>query len=204
MQPPSAAPSRETIGEWKRFALAYLAGPLREAAPLELQQGEVFPHSPLDGEGATAVFRFRIDRGRGPEEHFVAVGQTEPNYYPSYGLSDDEAFSLHIATRFMLVLGVAQVPPGAAAEHYDAAGDARAIVDRVAPGQSIHNLRIAATFDVEGQLHSVLRCEIGDRPVYIMGRDAPPGFYERVDLAPQVVFRLHLGNVLRREAAPKE
>jgi len=36
----------------------------------------------------------------------------------------------------------------------------------------------------------------------IMGRDAPFGFSMRTDLAPQVVFRLHLGRVLRLEPDP--
>jgi len=203
MTPQHQPPSAENLEAWRISALDYLAGQFGAAAPKVLAHAGLYPHSPLEGEGPVAIFRFNADRGGGMESYYVVVGQTEPNYYPAYGLNADEAFSLHLGTRFMLVMGVAQVPKDTA-EGYDAAGDARAIVDRVAPDKPITNLRVAAAFDVEGQIHAVLHCELAGRPIYVMGRDAPPGLYERTDLSPHVVFRLHLGNLLRREASPDD
>jgi len=203
MDQPDKPPSSENLGAWESCALAYLREQLREAAPSTLSAPTLFPQSPLEGEGATVVFSFTAARGaRGPEPHYVVVGRTEPNYYPAYGLDADEAFSLHLGTRFMLVMGVAQAADGAGGD-YDAYKDARAIADRVAPKMPLEDVCVAATFDVDGAFHTVLRCKLGGEAIYIMGRDGPPGISRRIDLSPHVVYRLHIGHVLRREADPE-
>jgi hypothetical protein len=161
----------------------------------------IFPRSPLDGEGATALFAFESSRGsETPEDYYVAVGQTEPNYYAAAGLDAEDVFSLHVGTRFMLVMGVAQSP--VVDETYDAYQDARTVCDRVAPRASLEDVQVAATFDVEGQMHRVLRARFGGDAIYLFAGDAPWGFSRRVDLPPHVVYRLHLGRVLRAEPDP--
>lgn len=211
MKPPSLPPGNQNLDEWRDYALAYLAEQLRSAAPPAVVDPVLFPRSPLEGEGPTVLFGFTADRsGSGEEPYHVFVGKTEPNYYPAFNLSAEEAFDLHLGTRFMLVMGVAlldessagQLPGRSSERAYDAAADARGIVDRVSPGAAIEDLTTAALFDVDGEIHAVLRCRVADEPVYIMGRDAPPGFSRRVDLPAQVVFRLHLGHVLRQEPKP--
>jgi hypothetical protein len=204
MNTPIEPPTNRNLPIWQGYAIDYLREQLRDAAPGELSNPRLFERSPLDGEGATAVFEFVADvGGRGTERHFVVVGQTEPNYYPAYGLDADEAFSLHLGTRFMLVMGVAQCDPNEPG-HYDAAGDAKAIVERIAHGVTVEDVTVAAMFDVDGGRHAVLRCKLAGEPVYIFGGDAPPGFSRRVDLPHQVAYRLHLGHVLRREPAPSD
>lgn len=202
MDTPVDEPNEGNLDSWRAHALAYLTGELREAAPKALSEATLFSGSPLEGEGAAVVFGFTADRGgRGAEAHYVVVGKTDPNYYPAYGLDADEAYSLHLGTRFMLVMGVAQAAEGAGGA-YDARGDVRAIADRVAPDKSLDDVRVAATFDVDGTFHAVLRCRLGGEELYVMGRDAPPGFSRRVDLSPQVVYRLHIGHILRNEPDP--
>ncbi len=211
MGTPEEPPNELNVDEWRDFALAYLAEALGEAAPSRLENSVVHSRSPLEGEGATAAFEFTAERGgRGPERYYVFVGRTEPNYYPAYDLSAEEAFELHLGTRFMLVMGVAQVEgieaaagESGPAEAYDAMKDARQIVARVAPERPITDLSVAVTFDVDGQRHAVLRCKIGDESVYVFGRDAPQGFSRRVNLPPHVAYRLHVGHVLRREAVDR-
>lgn len=207
MPAPLHPPDGTNTSEWTNFALDYLTGQLRQHAPKSLGSPALFPRSPLDGEGPCLIFPFKADRGRGPEDHYVIVGQTEPNYYPAYGLDGDEAFSLHIGTRFMLVMQIAQIPEGNAgvsstSQQYDPARDARSIVDRIAPQAKIEDVTIAAEFDVDGQIHAVLAVMLNSQRIYIIGRDAPPGFSPRVDLPPQVVYRIHLGEVLRAEPDP--
>lgn len=204
MQPPKLPPTSHTLNEWRTFALEFVRGHFREYAPPELTGGRVFARSPLEGEGAAAVFSFSSGRGNsGPQPYYVIVGETEPNYYPEQGLDVEDAYCLHLGTRFMLVMGIAQVPPGQPDDSgYDAARDARMVVDRVAPDRVLSDVAIAATFDVGGEMHTVLRCSIDNQPVYVFGRDAPNGFSTRVDLAPQVVFRIHLGRVLLAEPDP--
>lgn len=205
MMPPDAPPDSENLHEWEAYALSYLAEQLREAVPSSLASPVVFPRSPLEGEGATVLFEFRACRGGGDEEdYYVVVGRTEPNYYLRQNLTAEEAFELHLGTRFMLEMGVAQVARAPATTPYHPAEDARNIVDRVAPGATIDDLEVAAAFDVGGQTHAVLRCRLEGEPVYIMARDAPPGFSRRTDLSPHVAYRLHIGHVLRREPKPKE
>ena len=201
---PAKPPHDDNIHEWKDYALGYLSEQLRKAAPSVLAKPVVFPRSPLDGEGATVIFEFAADRAdRGEAPYFVVVGQTESNYYPRYDLHAEEAFELHLGTRFMLVMGVAQVDGAAQSNQetkpYDPEEDVRRIVSRVAPDKPVDAIETAATFDVDGQLHTVLRGTIAGEAVYIMGRDAPPGFSRRVDLPPQVAYRLHIGHVLRLE-----
>jgi hypothetical protein len=213
MEPPTLPPEDQNLDEWRNYALFYLADQLGSAAPKTLVNPALFPRSPLAGEGPTVLFEFTADlSGRGEEPYHVIVGKTQPNYYPAYGLSAEEAFDLHLGTRFMLVMGVALMKEissehsagGSSETAYDAAVDARGIVDRVAPGATIDDLKIAASFDVDGRIHTVLRCRVAGEPAYVMGRDAPPGFSRRVDLPAQVVFRLHLGQVLRHEPEPAD
>ncbi len=209
IDPPVDPPCQDNLERWEAYALAYLQPHFREATPQALSRPSLFLRSPLEGEGASVVFEFAADRtGRERERYFVVVGKTEANYYPAYDLDASQGFDLHLGTRFMLVMGIAQmdgeqddsVSPNA----YDAMEDARRIVGKIAPDAEIDNLKLAALFDVDGARHAVLRCHIGGEPVYVMGRDAPPGFSRRVDLPPQVVYRLHIGNILRTEPAPRD
>ncbi len=182
--------------------MEYLAHELREAAPKTLGDATRFPHSPLDGEGAVVVFAFEAVRSdRDAKQFYVVVGRTEPNYYPAHELSPDEAFSLHLGTRFMLVMGIAQAEESMVAA-YDPSRDARTIVDRISPNAPIEDARVAAAFDVDGQLHAVVSCRLAGRDVFVMAGDAPHGIHERTGLPPQVAYRLHIGQVLRNEPDP--
>lgn len=209
MRPPDQPPADPNLDQWETYALAYLCEQLREAAPKALSKAVLFPHSPLEGEGAVVAYEFTSKRA-GPEEqrYFVVVGKTEPNYYPAHNLPVEDAFDLHLGTRFMLVMGVARVDEADAPREveaaYDPVADARSIVDRVAPDAPIEEVTVAATFDVGGELHAVLGARVAGEQVYIMARDAPPGFSRRVDLPVQVVYRLHIGHVLRTEPTPGE
>ena len=195
---PTSPHDPHDLGPWREYALAYLREQLREDAPTELAAGRVFERSPLEGEGATVVFEFRARRGATESDrYYVVVGQTEPNYYPAYGLDFDEAYSLHLGTRFMLVMGVAQCPPP---DGFDAISAARTVVDRISPAAPIEGLSIAACFDVQGERHVVIRASVANQDVYIMAGEAPAGFSHRVDLPPPAAYRLHLGGVIRSEA----
>lgn len=201
MKRPDEPPNACNLDVWRDFALAYLRAQWPNDAPTTLEAPTVFPHSPLEGEGAVAIYSFASSRAAGDSRMVVVVGDTEPNYYPSYGLTIDDAFSLHLGTRFMLVMGIGQYEAGAG-DHYDAADDARRIVSRVSNTASVEDVRIAAQFNVEEQIHSVLTARVAGRDVYILGRDAPMGFVERADLPPPVAYRLHVGRVLRAEPDP--
>ncbi len=204
MRPPEAPPSPDTQDAWRAYALHYLREQLRSDAPTALGDAHFFPVSPLEGEGAAVIFPFMARHGAALDpNYFVVVGSTEPNYYPAYGLTPQEAFELHLGTRFMLVMAVAQRPP-VPEDDFDMNRDARLIVDRVAPGVPIERLALAASFDVDGSLHAVLKCRIKDTDAYIMAASAPMGFSTRTDLPPQVAYRLHIGPALRREPKPAE
>ncbi len=202
MTKPLSGPDEATLDAWRAFALAYLAEAMRESAPSVLGNAAIFPSSPLEGEGAVAVFEFEAQRSSlDAKRFFVTVGQTEANYYPAYDLTSDEAFSLHLGTRFMLVLGIGQATATQLAS-VDAALAAKVVVNRVSPDLSVGDARVAAAFDVDGELHLIVSCRIGGRESYVMSGEAPPGIYERPTLPPQVVYRMHLGQVLRTEPDP--
>jgi len=204
MNPPDREPNPQNLSQWRDFAIGFLRKQLGQDAPLQLGDATLLRDSPLEGEGPVCAFQFMLKRvGAEPHRCFVVVGRTEPNYYPVFDLTPDEVFSLHFGTRFMLVMGVAACDV-ASRSGYDAMADARRIVDRVAPKQPIDDLSVAAAFDVQGQIHVVLQCLLDGRRVYIMAGDAPQGFSQRTHLPPHVAYRLHLGEVLRREPAPND
>ena len=99
------AVAADAMDAWAGYAQAWLSEQLGDAARQSLEHPTIFQHSPLEGEGAVAVFPFQLQRGSpGDGRHFVVVGRTEPNYYPAYDLTDDEMYSVHLGTRFMLVI----------------------------------------------------------------------------------------------------
>lgn len=204
MDRPAQPPLPENLDTWVAYALDYLQTQLREDAPKELGRGTIFGLNPLDGEGPIVVFPFLSERGTSADRNYhVVVGMTEPNYYPAYGLDAEEAFCLHLGTRFMLVMQVAQ-RSRTPEDDFDPQREARLLVDRVAPGEPIEELTVAACFDVEGQLHAVLKCRIRGTDAYLMAGDAPHGFSTHTHLPPQVAYRIHLGRALRAEPRPKD
>jgi hypothetical protein len=184
-------------------ALAYLREQLGPAAPATLEALGHFAESPLDGEGPVTLYRFvAAVGGAEPATYVVAAGETEPNYYPAYDLTPDEAYHLHLGTRFMLVVGVGQVPasdvPPGEVERLSA------LVRGVVPDRTVSELTLVTAFRVEDGRHLVARAAIDGHEVYLLGGDLPLGLYERTALPPQVVYRMHLGQVLRMEPSEDE
>ncbi len=187
-------------------ARQYLSAELGERAPAELALAAVFDERPLDGEGRTAVLRFELPplplpRSAGPAAgdalHYVVVGETQPSYYPGYGLTPDDAYSLHIGTRFALVVGLQILP----LEHEPptARPALRSVIESCNP-RVPYAEQPAALFQCGEQIFAVYRVSFRDRTVYCFGADCPPGFEARIDLPPQVSLRLHLGRVIRADA----
>lgn len=199
---------RETL---KSTALAYLREQLGARAPAELNFESAFDESPLETEGPTALFSFHLapqNEHCGDEamRHYVAVGQTSPNYLPAYELAPDDAYSLHIGTVFMLEVGISIAPADSAPP--GAAESVAGFVAREAPQTRIDEIEQLAVFRAEDVYFGVFRARIDDRPTLCVGalpfdrgnQSATPGFYERTDLPPQVALRLHLGKLIRNEA----
>src|SRR6185436_6624349 len=91
----------------EQMARDYLIRELGLSAPTQLVPLGQFAESPLEGEGPVTIYSFEASIGGGePQTYYVVTGQTVPNYYPSYKLSTEDIYSLHIGTRFMLVLEV--------------------------------------------------------------------------------------------------
>src|SRR5262245_29566994 len=90
----------------EQTAVAYLREQLAGRAPDYLVLEGEFDETPLEGEGRTVLFSFDLAPGPGvaagacgdgyQPRHFVAVGETTPNFFPAYGLSADDAYSFHI------------------------------------------------------------------------------------------------------------
>jgi hypothetical protein len=191
----------------EQTALEYLSQQLGERAPRAVRFEAAFDESPLEGEGRTELFSFDLPRsaqpagaGCQPEDlrHYVAVGQTVPNYFPGYGLDAEDAYSFHLGTRFMLTMEVQRVdselePPGARSA-------ARAFVADHAPRARASDPQLAALFRCEDEYFAVYRLEVDGDPIYLLGADCPPGFYRMAQHPPQAALRLHLGKLVRAEA----
>ncbi len=192
--------------DWIDAARRYLAAELHERAPAELALAAVFDERPLEGEGLTALLSFELPpvmllrvagTSAGDPRHYVAVGETEPGYFPAYGLSPDDAYSLHIGTRFALVVGLSVLPPES--EPPVARPALRSILETCNPGVP-HTEQLAGLFQCGAEVFAVYRVTLPERTVYCFGCDCPPGFEERIDLPPPVALRLHLGRQIRADA----
>lgn len=189
----------ERIEAWRAAALSYLGETLRERAPAELGAHHVFGESPLEGEGPVVLFEFVLaGTSSEPQRYFVAGGLTEPNYYAALDLPPEDMYALHLGTRFMLVLGVGLMPE-VNRNSLDLDKAVRELVWSIRPGAAVSDVEWAAAFDVDGQLHGVARCRIGEQAAYAFVGGAPAGFSTQVDIAPQVAYRIHLGRALLAE-----
>ncbi|MCG3126792.1 MAG: hypothetical protein CHACPFDD_01647 [Phycisphaerae bacterium] len=194
----------DDLADARATALDYLHAELGARAPAELLHCAWFDESPLDGEGRAAVFRFSAEvastfdpRCSSPSDFYVVAGRTTPNYFPAYGLDADDAYSLHVGTRFMLEMRVGLID--SAAEPPAARDALRALIAEVAPGANLTRLDLAALFRADDSIFAVYSADIDGERVYVFGADCPPGFYRRPDLPPQAVLRLHLGKLIRAE-----
>lgn len=195
--------NRQSDAAHEEMARAYLREQLGPRAPQRLALAGVFDEQPLEGEGRTSLFAFELDAPAGGPgcaalPHYVAAGETAPNYYPSFGLAADDAYSLHIGTRFMLEMKVqkieADAPPGAEESLQ------RVIRDRLGGAAHFGPSRLAGLFRCEESVFAVFRMTVDGAPLYALGADLAPGFYEMCEHPPQVVLRLHLGKLIRNEA----
>jgi len=187
----------------EQMAREYLNREFGAETPSTLQAVATFEQHPLEGEGPVTLFSFTASRdGNRPEDFHVIAGETKPNYYTDWGLSPDDLYSVHIGTRFMLVLEVGQLPleelPSGLEE------EIALLLGSVAPDEPIADFRPVAAFDMEGQRHAVCRLRLADEELYVLGGDLPLGIYRRVDLPPHVIYRLHLGKLIRLEEAAEE
>ncbi len=198
--PAGTDPLRSTImthPQDQAAALAYLHSQFGASAPETLRELAHFPDSPLEGEGAVTIYGFTASPGGQPGAYHVVAGATEPNYYPSWNLSPEEVYDLHLGTRFMLVVGVSQLALDQLPA--DLEEQARSVLAGAVPGAEVSGWQPAAAFLVEGQMHTVARCRIGSEDVYVITGDIPLGISRRSDLSPQVVYRIHLGHIIRLE-----
>jgi len=198
--------------ECRRQAEEYLREQLGTQAPRELGFAAEFDERPLEEEGRVCVFTFDLGvitreaaasaqatLRRVAAPHYVVAGATSPNYFPQYGLAADDAYSLHLGTRFMLELGVARADP--AEEPPQARDELRTLVGAAASGARIEREELAALFRCGEKLFAVYRLSLeGEGDVYCLGADCPPGFYRLTEHPPQVALRLHLGKLIRTEA----
>lgn len=182
----------------EQMALDYLKAVLYEDAPHTITPVAVFDEKPLQDEGKVTVFAFNATLGGNPDEPFyVVAGQTVPNYYPQWGLDADQAYSLHLGTRFMLVvqvqhLALSELPP-------TLEEDLREELAGMFPGEVIGEIKPVAAFRADEHKHAICRARIGNEDLYVMGADLPVGVYREVQLPPHVVYRWHLGNIIRME-----
>lgn len=204
--------SREDLSqvETERLTQAareYLQRELGERAPVGLELAGVFAEQPLEGEGKTALLRFELAHsnavaadacGGAAMTHFVAVGETVPNYFPAYSLDAEQGYSLHVGTRFMLELGIQKIDN--ALEPPNARSKLELVVRNFVAGAPQAEATLAALFRCEEQFFAVYRLALDGKDYYAMGADCPPGFYELTDHPPQLALRLHLGQVIRAEA----
>lgn len=196
----------QPLADWERAAAEYLRNELGERAPAALQYVGQFNEAPLEGEGRTALFSFELSGGSaadcggasaGERKHYVAIGETTPNFFPGYRLSGDDAYSFHVGTRFMLVMGLEKVDPEL--EPPGARETVRRLVADHLPDARVEGDELAALFRCEAGYFAVYRLVVNEQPVYALGADCPPGFYYLTHFPPQTALRLHLGKVIRAE-----
>jgi hypothetical protein len=200
--------SSDSLAALERTAVEYLQLQLGEHAPRYLTHELSIHERPLEGEGAVEVFSFPFDpagkEGCGPGEmrFFVVVGATEPNYFPGYGLQPDEAYSMHIGTRFMLEMGISRID----STQEDAIDHElmRELVRGTNPTATLEHEELVARFRCVEQTFAIYRLRISGLSAMLICGDITPGYYSLTDYPPQVTLRLHLGNLIRQEAREEQ
>jgi hypothetical protein len=180
------------------MALDFLKIELRQEAPRSITPLATFDEHPLDNEGCMTVFGFKARVGGGPEEAYcIVAGQTVTNYYPQWDLDAEDIYCLHLGTRFMLVVEVQQIP----IEELPATleQEVREQMETVAPGEVLTDFQPVAAFAAETQKHAVCRAKIADEDVYVLAADLPLGICRETHLPPHVVYRRHIGRIVRME-----
>lgn len=182
--------------------MAELNRQLGPRAPRDVALVGVFDEQPLEGEGRTALFAFDLppetDHCPSSARHFIAVGQTTPSCFPSYGFDAEDAYSFHVGTRFMVEMRISKIDEGQ--EPATARDEMRRFVLGCNPTARIESDHLAALFALDDQMLAVYRVTLSGQSVYVLGADCPPGFYQLVQHPPQVALRLHLGKLIRAEA----
>lgn len=186
-------------------ATQYLREQLGDRAPDYLRLEGHFSETPLEGEGRVWLFSFPLQVGAATAEcgeqarkHYVAVGETTPNYFPAYDLGPNDAYSFHIGTRFMLTMEIQIVdsshePPGAR-------NALQALLENYAQGAQVEEQELAALFRCEEAYFAVYRVRLNGAQYYCFGADCPSGFCAVAAHPPQMALRLHLGRLIREEA----
>ena len=202
---------------WRDSAAKYLLDVLAERAPAAITFEAEFSEAPLEGEGRTALFAFELEvattppgatavtvagqptcPGRQQMKHYVAVGETMPNYFPAYDFAPDDAYSLHVGTRFMLEMGLQKLANDMAPP--DAESRLQLVINNFLANAQFTPPELVAVFGCDDATYSVYRLTVNAEPYYLMGGDCPPGFYALTHFPPQIALRLHLGKLIRNEA----
>jgi hypothetical protein len=191
--------ANQLANEHRAEALRFLRQQLAGDAPQAIEHLASFPGQPLEGEGEMSVFAFCASVG-GSEacRYHVVSGATTPNYYPAWGLDVDQVYELHLGTRFMLVMQVRTI--GIDDLPADWPAKTTAFIGTIAPREPVTEMSVAAAFRVGDELHLVSRLRIAEEEVYVLGLDCPPGVYREIELPPHVIFRKHIGRLIRLEA----
>ncbi len=82
----------------------------------------------------------------------------------------------------------------------DLADQVRSFIGTVAPHEPVTDIEPAAAFSVEDEVYAVCRANIARESVYVMGLACPAGIYRDTHLPPHVVFRRHIGQLIRLES----
>lgn len=221
----------EEQAAFRKTAAEYLQSTLSARAPQDLTFEAEFNEAPLEGEGRTALFSFELEvaagtRSADPEaapqgsttpaagspapacpgrtllKHYVAAGQTTPNYFPAYGFDPDQAYSLHIGTRFLLEMGIQKRPTEAIPP--DTLPRLQSVLENFLRSATSTPPEPAAYFGCDEGEYAVYQMTVNGQPYFVLGGDCPPGFYALTHLPPQVALRLHLGQLVRREIKAPE
>lgn len=190
--------------EYQSTALQFLNQELGDRSPQSVGEPTVYREEVLQGEGATAVLSFELPAAN-PQactpdydpQHYVVVGETIPTYFPAYQFSPDEAYSVHLGTRFLLYMQARGLD--LAAEPEGSRDQMRAFVKGATPSATLEDDELVTLFQVGEQHFGVYRVTLNGETVFFVGLDCPPGFYRMMDLPPQVVLRFHLGQLVRQE-----
>lgn len=194
--------------QYEAETLEFLRAQLGDRAPQRVIFEHAFSEAPLEGEGPAAVVSFELaPEAAGPcpgeaNDFYAVVGETQPNYYPSYGLTPDDVYSLHIGTRFMLEMGLQRTDNAVAPP--EALSAVRGFLIRHVPEDRIKEIEVELVMRGEDAVWVVYRVTIGEQRFFCPAGDCPTGCYEMTEHPPQVALRLHLGKIIRAEPAEED
>lgn len=160
----------------------------------DLHLERTFTSHPFHEQTVTALFSFTPYPGK-EEKFYVFAGSSVPMIYPSYDLTTDELWAVHIGLEYFIKMGVTEETE----RNFTRLLTYVKMVSTVFQEQLYITLnstpKVEKIYVLQDQKHVIGKATF-DEKVYSWIVGDIPHFVYKKDLPPQIIWALHMGRIL--------